>query len=36
MHFFNMAIFFKLRNKALQHKKFGTTHFPIDPTGETK
>ena len=36
MHFFNMAIFFKLRNKALLQKKFGTTHFPIDPAGETK
>jgi hypothetical protein len=36
MHFFNMAIFFKLRSKALQQKKFGTTHFPINPTGETK
>jgi hypothetical protein len=34
MHFFNMAIFFKLRNKALQQKKYA--HFPINPTGETK
>jgi len=36
MHFFNMAIFFKLRNKALQHRKFSATQFPINPTGETK
>jgi hypothetical protein len=36
MHFFNMAIFFKLRNKALQHRKFSATQFPINPAGETK
>jgi hypothetical protein len=36
MHFFNMAIFFKLRNKALQHRKFSSTQFPINPTGEIK
>lgn len=36
MHFFNMAIFFKLRYKALQHRKFSATHFPVNPTSETK
>ncbi len=36
MHFFNMAIFFKLRNKALQHRKFSATQFPINPTSEIK
>jgi hypothetical protein len=34
MHFFNMLIFFKLRSRALQYKKSGTTHFPI-PAGGT-
>lgn len=27
MHFFNMLVFFKLRNRALQDRKFSTTHF---------
>ncbi len=35
MHFFNMAIFFKLRYKALQNRKFSASNFPINPTGET-
>ena len=29
MHFFNMFVFFKLRRRALQDKKFGTTHFTV-------
>lgn len=29
MHFFNMLVFFKLRARALQYKKFGATHFPV-------
>jgi hypothetical protein len=35
MHFFNMAIFFKLRYKALQNRKFSASNFPTNPTGET-
>lgn len=27
MHFFNMLVFFKLRSRALQDRKFSTTHF---------
>jgi hypothetical protein len=38
MHFFNMLIFFKLRKRALQEKKFRATHFtaPADPGTGTK
>ena len=36
MHFFNMAIFFKLRSKALQHRKLSASAFPGNPAGERK
>jgi hypothetical protein len=33
MHFFNMLLFFKLRKRALEEKRFRTTHFtaPANP-----
>ncbi|HTR31131.1 MAG TPA: hypothetical protein VMH27_17790 [Puia sp.] len=36
MHFFNMAIFFKLRSRALQHGKFSAPAFPGTQEGKTK
>ena len=38
MHFFNMLLFFKLRKRALEEKRFRATHFtvPITPVTENK